>query len=420
MASAKFQALKGTRDILSPDSERHRALVDAFADQARLAGYGHIMSPIFEDLGVFLRVGDSTDVVTKEMYDFEDKDGKRIALRPELTASVVRAFVQHNPPSLPWKVWYEGPQFRHEKPQAGRYRQFSQVGIEVLGSDDPAVDIEVITLGWRFYQSLGMSQVSLLLNSLGDDTCRPAYFAALEEYLRDNAANLSEKSVETLDKNPLRVLDSKRGQDQEIVAGAPIMVDYLTEETGEHFAAVREGLDSLGISYEISPRLVRGLDYYTRTTFEFASTALENAQNAVGGGGRYDGLAESLGGKPTPGIGFALGVDRILLACDAEGVFESPGVVPEVFIVDDVGGGEATVLADQLRSLGIAVDRGFDGRSMKAQMKVANRSNAPWAIIIGETEKADRTVTLRDMHGDSGQTLVSRDDLPGVLAERLG
>lgn len=419
MASAKFQALKGTRDILSPDSERHRALVDAFAKQARLAGYGHIMSPIFEDLGVFLRVGDSTDVVTKEMYDFEDKDGKRIALRPELTASVVRAFVQHNPPSLPWKVWYEGPQFRHEKPQAGRYRQFSQVGIEVLGSDDPAVDIEVITLGWRFYQSLGMSQVSLLLNSLGDDTCRPAYFAALEEYLRDNAANLSEKSVETLDKNPLRVLDSKRGQDQEIVAGAPVMVDYLTEETGEHFAAVRQGLDSLGITYEISPRLVRGLDYYTRTTFEFASTALENAQNAVGGGGRYDGLAESLGGKPTPGIGFALGVDRILLACDAEGVFESPGVVPDVFIVDQVGGGEATVLADQLRGLGIAADRGFDGRSMKAQMKVANRSNAPWAIIIGETEKADGTVTLRDMHGDTGQTLVSRDDLPNELSKRL-
>ena len=417
---AKFQALKGTRDILSPDSERHRALVDAFADQARLAGYGHIMSPIFEDLGVFLRVGDSTDVVTKEMYDFEDKDGKRIALRPELTASVVRAFVQHNPPSLPWKVWYEGPQFRHEKPQAGRYRQFSQVGLEVLGSDDPAVDIEVITLGWRFYQSLGMNHVSLLLNSLGDETCRPAYFEALESYLRDNAANLSEKSVETLDKNPLRVLDSKRGQDQEIVAGAPVMVDFLTEETGEHFAAVRAGLDALGISYEISPRLVRGLDYYTRTTFEFASTALENAQNAVGGGGRYDGLAESLGGKPTPGIGFALGVDRILLACDAEEVFESPGVTPDVFIVDDVGGGEATVLADQLRGLGIAVDRGFDGRSMKAQMKVANRSNAPWAIIIGESEKADGNVTLRDMHGDSGQTLISREDLPNALSERLG
>ena len=419
MASGKFQALRGTRDILTPDSERHRALVDSFADQARLAGYGHIMSPIFEDLGVFLRVGDSTDVVTKEMYDFEDKDGKRIALRPELTASVVRAFVQHNPPALPWKVWYEGPQFRHERPQAGRYRQFSQVGVEVLGSDDPAVDVEVIALGWRFYESLGMKQVSLLLNSLGDQTCRPAYFEALESYFRDNAANLSKKSVETLDKNPLRVLDSKRREDQDIVAGAPLMVDYLTTETAEHFAAVRAGLDSLGISYEISPRLVRGLDYYTRTTFEFASTALENAQNAVGGGGRYDGLAESLGGKPTPGIGFALGVDRILLACDAEDVFAGPSIAPDVFIVDLVGGGEATVLADQLRAQGIAADRGFDGRNLRSQMKVANRSNAPWAIIVGEDELADGNVTLRDMHGESGQTLVSRDEVAATLAERL-
>lgn len=377
------------------------------------------MSPIFEDLGVFLRVGDSTDVVTKEMYDFEDKDGKRIALRPELTASVVRGFVQHNPTSLPWKVWYEGPQFRHEKPQAGRYRQFSQVGVEVLGSDDPAVDVEVIALGWRFYQSLGMSQVTLLLNSLGDESCRPAYFAALTEYLKSHEADLSEKSAAILDKNPLRILDSKRREDQSIIANAPLMVDYLSEETAEHFAEVRAGLDALGISYEISPRLVRGLDYYTRTTFEFASTALENAQNAVGGGGRYDGLAESLGGKPTPGIGFALGVDRILLACDAEGVFAGPDTHPDVFIVDLVGGREATVLCDQLRSQGVATDRGFDGRSMKAQMKVADRSKAPWAIIIGETEQADGNVTLRDMHGDSGQTLVSRDDLAAELRSRL-
>ncbi len=420
MASSKFQALKGTRDILSPDSERQRALVDAFADEALLAGYGHIMSPIFEDLGVFLRVGDSTDVVTKEMYDFEDKDGRRIALRPELTASVVRAFVQHNPPSLPWKVWYEGPQFRHEKPQAGRYRQFSQVGIEVLGSDDPAVDIEVITLGWRFYERLGMSQVTLLLNSLGDDSCRPAYFVALEEYLRDNAANLSEKSVETLDKNPLRVLDSKRGEDQAIVAGAPVMVDFLTEETGEHFAAVREGLDSLGISYEISPRLVRGLDYYTRTTFEFASTALENAQNAVGGGGRYDGLAESLGGKPTPGIGFALGVDRILLACDAEDVFAGPALTPTVFIVDVMGGLNATNIADELRTNGISCDRAYDGRNMRSQMKVANRTGSAWAVIVGEDEAANNTVTLRDMVGETGQTQIARSALVAELQKRLG
>ncbi len=385
-----------------------------------MAGYGHIMSPIFEDLGVFLRVGESTDVVTKEMYDFEDKDGKRIALRPELTASVVRAFVQHNPTNLPWKTWYEGPQFRHERPQAGRYRQFSQVGIEVLGSDDPQVDVEVIALGWRFYESLGLREVTLLLNSLGDDSCRPAYFAALEAYLRDHAADLSEMSRETLDKNPLRVLDSKRREDQSIVAEAPLMVDHLTEETAEHFAAVRAGLDVLGISYEISPRLVRGLDYYTRTTFEYASTALENAQNAVGGGGRYDGLAESLGGKPTPGIGFALGVDRILLACDAEEVFPGPTVAPDVFIVDLTGGAEATKLADELRQGGIAVDRGFDARSMRAQMKVADRSAAPYSVLIGEDELAAGMVTVRDMYGDTGQTQVSRTDLLNELTTRLG
>lgn len=420
MASPKFQALRGTRDILTPDSERHRALVDVFAEQCRLAGYGHIMSPIFEDLGVFLRVGESTDVVTKEMYDFEDKDGRRIALRPELTASVVRAFVQHNPTNLPWKAWYEGPQFRHERPQAGRYRQFSQVGIEVLGSDDPQVDVEVIGLGWRFYQALGMTNVTLLLNSLGDATCRPAYFEALETYLRDRAEDLSEASQETLAKNPLRVLDSKRREDQQIIAEAPLMVDHLSDETAEHFAAVRAGLEALGITYELSPRLVRGLDYYTRTTFEYASTALENAQNAVGGGGRYDGLAESLGGKPTPGIGFALGVDRILLACDAEGVFPGPAVAPEVFIVDLTGGAEATKLADELRRGGIAADRGFDARSMRAQMKVADRSNAPYSILIGEDELAAGMVTVRDMHGDTGQTQVSRTDLLNELTTRLG
>ena len=402
---------------MSPDSERQRALVDVFADEARLSGYGHIMSPIFEDIGVFLRVGEATDVVTKEMYDFEDKDGRRIALRPELTASVVRAFVQHNPTNLPWKVWYEGPQFRHERPQAGRYRQFSQVGVEVLGSSDPAVDIEVIALGWRFYERLGMTQVSLLINSLGDQTCRPQYFAALEEYLRSHVDDLSEGSQETLDKNPLRVLDSKRREDQKVIADAPLMVDYLTEETAEHFAAVREGLEALEIPYEVSPRLVRGLDYYTRTTFEFASTALENAQNAVGGGGRYDGLAESFGAKPTAGIGFALGVDRILLACDAEDVFLAPPIEPDVFIVDLTGGQAATRLADELRTAGIATERSFDGRSMKAQMKVADRSNAPLALLIGEDELANDTVTVRDMLGDAGQTQIARSAL---VAELLG
>ena len=418
MATPRFQALRGTRDILSPESERQRALVDVFADHCRRAGYGQIVSPIFEDAGVFERVGESTEIVTKEMYEFEDRDGRRIALRPELTASVVRAFLQHNP-TVPWKVWYEGPQFRHERPQAGRYRQFGQVGVEVLGSDDAHVDVEVIALGWRFYQALGLSRVRLLLNSLGDGASRPAYLDALRDHLEARRSELSEHSRDTLDRNPLRVLDSKRPEDADAIASAPLMADFLADETAAHFATVGAGLDALGIPFEISPRLVRGLDYYTRTTFEYASDALDTAQNAVGGGGRYDGLAESLGGKPTPGIGFALGIERILLACDAEGAFPAPSTTPQVFVVDVTGGMEASAIVDGLRSSGIAADRGFDQRSMKAQMKLADRSGAPWAVIVGEDELAADTVTVRDLVGDEGQTTVGRDDLLTEIARRV-
>ncbi len=324
MAKATFQAPRGTRDILAPESDRWRALLTVFADLAGRAGYGQVMSPIFEDLGVFKRVGEHTDIVTKEMFDFFDKGDppQHLALRPELTASICRVYAEHRPVP-PWKVWYEGPQFRYEKPQAGRYRQFSQVGIEVLGADDPAVDVEVIALAARFYERLGLTQVRLLINSLGDPTDRPGYLAALTEHFTVRHDELSAASQATLAKNPLRVLDSKRPEDASVIADAPLMVDFLNDDTAAHFAAVRAGLDALGIAYEISPRLVRGLDYYTRTTFEFASDALDGAQNAVGGGGRYDRLVADLGGPDTPGIGFALGVDRILLACDAEGVFAS-------------------------------------------------------------------------------------------------
>ena len=420
VAEPTFRAPKGTRDILPPESGRRRAVLDAFAEQAGLAGFGEIMSPIFEDLGVFKRLGESTDVVTKEMYDFFDKGDppQHFALRPELTASVCRAFAEHRP-TPPWKVWYEGPQFRYEQPQAGRYRQFHQVGVETLGTDDPQADVDVIALGMRFYASLGLREVTLLLNSLGDPTCRPAYMDALRGHLTDNAAALSPQSQVTLERNPLRVLDSKREEDAEIIARAPLMVDFLTDDTRDHFETVRAGLDQLGIAYELSPRLVRGLDYYTRTTFEFASTALTTAQNAVGGGGRYDGLVEDLGGPATPGIGFALGVDRILLACDAEAVFETPASTVEVFVVDVTGGSHALGVCNTLRAAGIGADRSYGGRSMKAQMKVADRSGAPFAAIIGEDEVANREVTLRDLRGQSGQERVSLDSLVATVAARL-
>lgn len=412
VAEPTFKAPKGTSDILPPESGRRRALIDAFAAQAGLGGFGEVMSPIFEDIGVFKRLGESTDVVTKEMFDFFDKGDppQHLALRPELTASVCRAYAEHRPVP-PWKVWYEGPQFRYEQPQAGRYRQFSQVGVETLGTDDPQADVDVIALAWRFYESLGLRQVSLLLNSLGDSSCRPAYMDALRGYLESSAANLSDQSRVTLERNPLRVLDSKRPEDQAVIDAAPLMVDYLSDDTAEHFAAVRSGLDALGIPYGISPRLVRGLDYYTRTTFEFAADALATAQNAVGGGGRYDGLVENLGGPATPGIGFALGVDRILLACDAEDVFPMPSSTVSVFVVDVTGGSHALGVCNELRDAGIGADRSYGGRSMKAQMKVADRSGAPFAAIIGEDEVAAGEVTLRDLRGDTGQHRVALDTL---------
>lgn len=416
MAKAQFQAPRGTRDILPPDTDRWRELLRVFADLAGRSGYGQVVTPIFEDLGVFLRIGDSTDVVTKEMFDFKDKGDppQHLALRPELTASICRAYAEHRPVP-PWKVWYEGPQFRYEKPQAGRYRQFSQVGVEVLGSDDPAIDVEVIALGWRFYEALGLGQITLLLNSLGDPTCRPQYLAALGDYFNDNLDRLSDQAKTTLQKNPLRVLDSKRAEDEPVIADAPLMVDYLTPECAEHFEGVTAGLQALGISYELSPRLVRGLDYYTRTTFEFASAALDTAQNAVGGGGRYDRLVEDLGGPATPGIGFALGVDRILLACDAENVFAAEPVTVDAFVVDMTDGAQATLLCDELRRAGLGADRSFGGRSVKAQMKVADRSGARVAVIVGQDELVAGVVSVRDLRGTGDQQQLARDGLAATL-----
>ncbi len=361
---SSFQTLKGMRDVLPPESSRRRALVQLFAEVVELAGYREVVPPLVEDLGVFLRVGESTDVVTKEMYDFTDKDGTRIALRPEMTAGVVRAFVQHRP-TLPWKVWYSGSNFRHERPQKGRYRMFDQVGIEVLGVDDPDLDVEVIALASRFFEAVGLGQVTLLVNSLGDHGDRERYTDAVRTYLEAHKADLSDAAVDTLARNPLRVLDSKRPSDREVVAGAPLVAEFLSAESAAHYARVLAGLDAVGVAYVETPRLVRGLDYYRRTTFEFAAESLDAAQNAVGGGGRYDGLAEDLGGPPTDGIGFALGVDRILLACDAEDTFAAPAGGTDVFVIDLVSGpsaGDAARdLTHELRAAGISAERRFAG-----------------------------------------------------------
>ncbi|MXZ99170.1 MAG: histidine--tRNA ligase [Acidimicrobiaceae bacterium] len=420
VAQPLFRAPVGTRDILPPESARRRRLVAVFADLAERTGFGLLESPVFEELGVFQRLGADNDVVTKELFEFFDKGDppRHLALRPELTASVCRAFAEHRP-TPPWKIWYSGPQFRYERPQAGRYRQFDQVGVETLGTDDPHADVEVIGLGLRFYEALGMKQVRLLINSLGDSESRPAYDTALTDYLQSRRGELSEQSQLTLERNPLRVLDSKREQDQPVIAEAPLMADFLSGESADHFAAVLAGLDSLGAAYEVSPRLVRGLDYYTRTTFEFVADALDTAQNAVGGGGRYDGLVEELGGPPTPGIGFALGVDRILLACDAGGAFAAPADPVEVFVVDTAGGQSAAVLCDRLRQAGLGVDRAFDGRSMKAQMKRADRSGADVAVIIGPDEQAEGTAAVRDMRPGGDQRRVADSEVVSAVSELL-
>lgn len=420
MASgSSFTAPKGTRDVLAPESGRWAALVARFAGAVEQAGYGLVVSPMFEDLAVFQRVGEATDIVTKEMYDFHDKGGRHIALRPEGTASVVRAFVQHRPTEVPWKAWYVGPNFRYERPQAGRYRQHHQLGIEALGSPDPDLDVEVIALQADFYRSLGLTRVDLVVNSMGTPADRAAYAELLGAWLLDRLDALDPADRATVETNPMRVLDSKRDRTRAVLEDAPRTLDALSAEAAAHFERVRSGLDDLGIGHRIEPRLVRGLDYYTHTTFEFQASALESAQNGIGGGGRYDGLAEALGGPPTPGVGFGSGVERILLACDAEGVFAGGEATAPVFVVDVVDGTHARRLTSELRRAGIGADRAFDGRSMKSQMKTADRSGAAIAVIVGEDEVASGEVTVRDLRHGGDQERLRLDDLVEHLRKRL-
>ena len=414
----EFQHSPGMRDILPPDSGRWRQFQAVFAQVVEAAGYGEVMPPLMEDLGVFQRVGEATDVVTKEMYDFIDRGGRHVSLRPECTASVCRIFAQHRP-ITPWKVFYAGPNFRYEKPQRGRFRQFDQVGIEVLGADDPYLDVEVIALAWEFYQRLGLRQVKLLLNSLGEPDDRARYEASLAQYFNDNLERLSPESQITLTKNPLRVLDSKRAGDAAVLADAPRIAAFYSPEAAAHFEAVQQGLTELSIPFTIDTALVRGLDYYRRTTFEFQGGTLDSAQNALGGGGRYDGLVESLGGPATHGIGFALGLDRTLLACDDEGVFGAPNKTVDVFVVDTTGGQEALRITAHLRAAGISADRAFENRSMKSQMKGADRSGAPLAIIVGSNELEAGQVVIRPLRGEDAQRSVARDTLISEVIQAL-
>jgi histidyl-tRNA synthetase len=420
MARARFQAPKGTHDVLPPVSARWEALLATFATVVERAGYGLLQSPMFEELGVFQRESEGADAVRKEMYDFDDKGGRRIALRPEGTASVVRAFVQHQP-LLPWKVWYATPAFRYENVQAGRYRQHHQVGLELLGSADPDADVEVIALGAEFLRALGLRQVELQLNTMGTVADRIRYVEELRTWLLGRLGDLATEDREKAQHHPMRALDSKRRQTREATADAPAIRDFLSPESEAHFERVAAGLRAMGIEFSLAPRLVRGFDYYTHTTFEFVPTTVDNAQATILGGGRYDGLVEELGGQPTPGIGFGSGIERLLIACDAEDVFAGPDARVDVFVVDVTGGTEARDLTAQLRAAGLRCDRAFDQKGMRAQMKAADRSGAALALIVGEQEVVDGVVTVRPLRHDFGgdQTTVPRSDLIGALTSLM-
>ena len=422
-AVTPFRAPVGTHDVLAPDSAHWERLIAIFADYAHRYGFSLLLTPMFEDVGVFNRgIGEQSEVATKEMYVFEDRGGRQLALRPEGTASVVRAFVQHQPPT-PWKAWYITPAFRYERPQAGRYRQHHQLGVEALGTDDPAIDIEVIALAARFYAALGLTRVRLLINSMGHDECRATYVELLREHLGAHASELCDEHATAWALNPLRVLDCKRAACVAVTGGGPMLPEHLCDECREHFNRVVAGLELLGIESTLNPRLVRGFDYYTRTTFEFVADALEGAQNAIGGGGRYDKLAEQLGGKPTSGIGFGSGIERLLLALAAEGSLDALATRSiDVFVVDTTGTDAATTLVDELRRAGLSCERAYDARSMKAQMKAADRSGARLALLIGDRELAAGEVTIRDLRSpdhEQVQRVDSRGDVVATVSDLL-
>ncbi|GGV67263.1 histidine--tRNA ligase [Streptomyces massasporeus] len=417
-----FKAPKGTYDLIPPDSATYLAVREAIAAPLRNSGYGYIETPGFENVELFARgVGESTDIVTKEMYAFETKGGDRLALRPEGTASVLRAALEanlHKAGNLPVKLWYSGSYYRYERPQKGRYRHFSQVGAEAIGAEDPALDAELLILADQAYRSLGLSNFRILLNSLGDQECRPVYRTALQEFLR--GLDLDEDTLRRAEINPLRVLDDKRESVQKQLGDAPLLRDYLCDACKAYHEEVRELITAAGVSFEDDPKLVRGLDYYTRTTFEFVHDGL-GSQSAVGGGGRYDGLSEMIGGPALPSVGWALGVDRTVLALEAEGVELELPATTSVFAVP-LGEEARRVLfakVTELRKNGIAADFSYGGKGLKGAMKNANRSGARYTVVVGERDLAEGVVQLKDMESGE-QTAVGVNEIVAELEARLG
>ncbi len=399
MAGQKIQAPKGVSEYVPPRSAAFEFVRESLIEPARKAGYQLIELPVFEDTELFTRgVGESTDVVSKEMYTFQDRGDRSITLRPEGTAGVMRAVIEHglDRGQLPAKLWYSGQFFRAERPQAGRYRQFYQVGIEAIGLDDAAIDAEVIAIADAGFKAIGLSKYRLEITSLGDADSRAAHRIDLVKFI--SGMKLDEATTGRAALNPLRLFDDKRPEIKEAMEKAPLLVDYLSESSRAHFEQVKKFLDVLGISYVLNPRMVRGLDYYTGTTFEFVHELL-GAQSGIGGGGRYDGLMAELGGQSLSGIGFGLGVDRALLAAEAEGVINENSFVSDLFIIPlgDAAKEMAMKIASQLRGAGKSIEIAFGDRALKGAMKGADKSGARYVIVLGESEISSATVELKEM-----------------------
>ena len=416
---SKFQAPKGVSEYFPPNSDQFEFVRDKLINSAKLAGYSLIELPVFEDTEVFTRgVGESTDVVSKEMYTFEDRGGRSITLRPEGTAGVMRAVIEHNLDrgQLPVKLFYTGPFFRAERPQAGRYRQFYQVGIEAIGFNDPQIDVEVIAVADSAFKALGLKEYKLNLTSLGDSSSRAAHRTELVKYI--STLKLDDETIVRAKLNPLRLFDDKRDEIKQMMAGAPLLLDFLNSESKSHFEAVKRLLAEIGIEYTINPKMVRGLDYYTGTTFEF-DHALLGAQSGIGGGGRYDGLMNSLGGSDVSGIGFGLGVDRILMAALAENSLPAELNQIKLFIVPitEQGKNEGFKILSQLRAAGITCDMAYGDRGLKGGMKAADKSGALYSLVIGDDEISNGKCDLKLM--SSGQ-LISSSLTASDLIKRVG
>lgn len=404
----KFKSIKGTKDILPDESYRWQSVESAIRSVMEIFNYREIRTPVFEETALFVRgIGDQTDIVGKEMYTFTDRSETSVTLKPEMTAAVMRSYIQHNLGEQPLvKVYYIAPMFRQERPQAGRMRQFHQFGAEAIGGQKPEIDAEIIALSLEIYRSLGVRDFELRINSVGCAVCRPRYREALQNYLRPDLEKLSEESRKRFGANPFRILDSKDDNDRKITENAPLMKDHLCGECAGHFSGLQKHLSAMGIGFIIDGRIVRGLDYYTKTAYEIISNNL-GSQDALAGGGRYDLLVEQLGGKPTPSVGFAAGIERLLMAMEKQGVKSGNAPSPRIFIIaaDETGREWSLTKAIEFRRRGISCDIDFVGRSVKSQMREADRQKAEFVIVVGGDEISKRRVRVKKMSSGSEEIM---------------